>query len=86
MANVFSVACKSLIKMINVVDRVSDMALNVTDAGVAGTQILKEGVEAYRDTERQLISAKLEMTKQKMAKLQAEGKSLTRDNLDEVEL
>ena len=86
MANVFSVACKSLIKMINVVDRVSDMALNVTDAGVAGTQILKEGVEAYRDTERQLISAKLEMTKQKMAKLQAEGKSLTRDNLDEVKL
>ena len=86
MANVFSVACKSLIKMINVVDRVSDMALNVTDAGVAGTQILKEGVEAYRDTERQLISAKLEMTKQKMAKLLAEGKALTRDNLDEVEL
>ena len=86
MAIVFSVACKSLIKMINVVDRVSDMALNVTDAGVAGTQILKEGVEAYRDTERQLISAKLEMTKQKMAKLLAEGKALTRDNLDEVEL
>ena len=86
MANVFSVACKSLVKMIGVVDRVSDMALNVTDAGVAGTQILKEGVEAYRDTERQLISAKLEMTKQKMAKLLAEGKSLTRDNLDEVEL
>ena len=86
MANIFSVACKSLIKMINVVDRVSDMALNVTDAGVAGTQILKEGVEAYRDTERQLISAKLEMTKQKMAKLLAEGKSLTRDNLDSIEL
>ena len=86
MANIFSVACKSLIKMINVVDRVSDMALNVTDAGVAGTQILKEGVEAYRDTERQLISAKLEMTKQKMAKLKSEGKSLTRDNLDSIEL
>ena len=86
MANVFSVACKSLIKMINVVDRVSDMALNVTDAGVAGTQILKEGVEAYRDTERQLISAKLEMTKQKMDKLKSEGLALTRDNLDEVEL
>ena len=86
MANVFSVACKSLIKMINVVDRVSDMALNVTDAAVAGTQILKEGVEAYRDTERQLISAKLEMTKQKMDKLKSEGKSLTRDNLDSIEL
>ena len=86
MANVFSVACKSLIKMINVVDRVSDMALNVTDAGVAGTQILKEGVESYRDIERQLISAKLEMTKQKMDKLKSEGLALTRDNLDEVEL
>ena len=86
MANIFSVACKSLIKMINVVDRVSDMALNVTDAGVAGTEIIKEGVEAYRDTERQLISAKLEMTKQKMDKLKSEGKSLTRDNLDEVVL
>ena len=86
MANVFSVACKSLIKMINVVDRISDMALNVTDAGVAGTQILKEGVESYRDIERQLISAKLEMTKQKMDKLKSEGKSLTRDNLDEVVL
>ena len=86
MANVFSVACKSLIKMINVVDRVSDMALNVTDAGVAGTQILKEGVESYRDVERQLISAKLEMTKQKMDKLKSEGLALTRDNLDEVEL
>ena len=86
MANVFSVACKSLIKMINVIDRVSDMALNVTDAGVAGTQILKEGVESYRDIERQLISAKLEMTKQKMDKLKSEGKSLTRDNLDSIEL
>jgi len=86
MANVFSVACKSICKMISVVDRVSDAALNITDAGVAGTQILKEGVEAYRDTERQLISAKLEMTKQKMAKLKSEGKSLTRDNLDEVVL
>ena len=72
--------------MINVIDRVSDAALNVTDAAVAGTQILKEGVEAYRDTERQLISAKLEMTKQKMDKLKSEGKSLTRDNLDEVVL
>ena len=68
MANVFSVACKSICKMISVVDRVSDMALNVTDAGAAGTQILKEGVESYRDIERQLISAKLEMTKQKMNK------------------
>ena len=86
MANVFSVACKSLVKMIGVVDRVSDMALNVTDAGVAGTQILKEGVEAYRDTERQLISAKLEMTKQKMDMLRTNGLALTRDNLDEVEL
>ena len=86
MANVFSVACKSICKMISVVDRVSDMALNVTDAGVAGTQILKEGVESYRDIERQLISAKLEMTKQKMDKLKSEGKSLTRDNLDSIEL
>ena len=86
MANVFSVACKSICKMISVVDRVSDAALNITDAGVAGTQILKEGVEAYRDVERQLISAKLEMTKQKMDKLKSEGKSLTWDNLDEVEL
>ena len=86
MANVLSVACKSLVKMIGVVDRVSDMALNVTDAGVAGTQILKEGVEAYRDTERQLISAKLEMTKQKMDMLRTKGLALTRDNLDEVEL
>ena len=86
MANVFSVASKSICKMINVIDRVSDMALNVTDAGVAGTQILKEGVESYRDVERQLISAKLEMTKQKMDKLKSEGKSLTRDNLDSIEL
>ena len=86
MTNVVSVACKSLIKMINVVDRVSDMALNVTDAGVAGTQILKEGVESYRDIERQLISAKLEMTKQKMDKLKSEGLALTRDNLDTIEL
>ena len=86
MANIFSVASKSICKMITVIDRVSDMALNVTDAGVAGTQILKEGVEAYRDTERQLISAKLEMTKQKMDKLKSEGKSLTRDNLDSIEL
>ena len=86
MANIFSVASKSICKMITVIDRVSDMALNVTDAGVAGTQILKEGVESYRDIERQLISAKLEMTKQKMAKLQTKGLPLTRDNLDEVEL
>ena len=86
MANVFSVACKSICKMISVVDRVSDAALNVTDAAVAGTQILKEGVESYRDIERQLISAKLEMTKQKMALLQTKGLALTRDNLDEVEL
>ena len=86
MANVFSVACKSICKMISVIDRVSDAALNVTDAAVAGTQILKEGVESYRDVERQLISAKLEMTKQKMALLQTKGLPLTRDNLDEVEL
>ena len=86
MANVFSVASKSVIKMINVVDRISDIALNITDAGVAGTEIVKEQVEGYRDTERELIRAKLEMTKQKMAKLQADGKALTRDNLDEIEL
>ena len=86
MANIFSVATKSLVKMINVVDRVSDIALNITDAGVAGTEIVKEQVEGYRDTERELIRAKLEMTKAKMAKLQEEGKSLTRDNLDEIEL
>ena len=86
MANVFSVASKSVIKMINVVDRISDIALNITDAGVAGTEIVKEQVEGYRDTERELIKAKLEMTKQKMAKLQADGKALTRDNLDEIEL
>ena len=86
MANIFSVACKSICKMISVVDRVSDAALNVTDAAVAGTEIIKEGVEAYRDTERQLISAKLEMTKQKMALLQSKGIAITRDNLDEIEL
>ena len=86
MANVFSVASKSVIKMINVVDRISDICLNITDAGVAGTEIVKEQVEGYRDTERELIRAKLEMTKQKMAQLQAEGKALTRDNLDEIEL
>ena len=86
MANVFSVASKSVIKMINVVDRISDICLNITDAGVAGTEIVKEQVEGYRDTERELIRAKLEMTKQKMAKLQADGKALTRDNLDEIEL
>lgn len=86
MANVFTVASKSIIKMINVVDRISDICLNITDAGVAGTEIVKEQVEGYRDTERELIRAKLEMTKQKMAQLQAEGKALTRDNLDEIEL
>ena len=86
MANVFSVACKSLIKMINVVDRISDMALNVTDAGVAASEVIKENVTGYRDTERVLIAARLEMTKQKMAKLQELGQALTRDNLDEVEL
>ena len=86
MANVFSVASKSIIKMINVVDRISDICLNITDAGVAGTEIVKEQVEGYRDTERELIAAKLEMTKAKMAKLKEEGKALTRDNLDEIEL
>ena len=86
MANVFSVASKSIIKMINVVDRISDICLNITDAGVAGTEIVKEQVEGYRDTERELIKAKLEMTKRKMEQLQIEGKALTRDNLDELEL
>ena len=86
MANVFSVASKSIIKMINVVDRISDICLNITDTGVAGTEIVKEQVEGYRDTERELIKAKLEMTKRKMEQLQAEGKALTRDNLDELEL
>ena len=86
MANVFSVASKSIIKMINVVDRISDIALNITDAGVAGSEIVKEQVEGYRDTERQLIQAKLEMTKQKMAQLQELGQALTRDNLDAIEL
>lgn len=86
MANVFSVASKSVIKMINVIDGISNICLNITDAGVAGTEIIKEQVEGYRDTERELIKAKLEMTKQKMLRLQAEGKALTRDNLDEIEL
>ena len=86
MANVFSVASKSICKMITVIDRVSDIALNITDAGVAGSEIVKEQVEGYRDTERQLIQAKLEMTKQKMEHLKANGKALTRDNLDEIEL
>ena len=86
MANIFSVACKSVIKMINVVDRVSDIALNITDAGVAASEVIKENVTGYRDTERVLITARLEMTKQKMALLQEQGKALTRDNLDEVEL
>ena len=86
MANIFSVASKSICKMITVLDRVSDIALNITDAGVAGSEIVKEQVEGYRDTERQLIQAKLEMTKQKMAQLKAEGKALTQDNLDAIEL
>ena len=86
MANVFTVASKSIIKMINVIDGISNICLNITDAGVAGTDIVKEQVDGYRDTVRELIRAKLEMTKQKMAKLQEEGKALTRDNLDEIEL
>ena len=86
MANIFSVASKSICKMITVIDRVSDIALNITDAGVAGTEILREGVEAYRDTERQLIAANIVLTQQKMAQLQSEGKTLTRDNLDAIEL
>ena len=86
MANIFSVASKSICKMITVIDRVSDIALNNTDAGVAGSEIVKEQVEGYRDTERELIQAKLEMTKQKMAQLKADGKALTQDNLDAIEL
>ena len=86
MANVFSVASKSICKMITVIDRVSDIALNITDAGVAGSEIVKEQVEGYRDTERELIKAKLEMTKQKMEHLKANGKALTQDNLDAIEL
>ena len=86
MANIFSVASKSICKMITVIDRVSDMALNITDAGVAGSEIVKEQVEGYRDTERELIQAKLEMTKQKMEHLKANGKALTQDNLDAIEL
>ena len=86
MANIFSVASKSICKMITVIDRVSDIALNITDAGVAGSEIVKEQVEGYRDTERELIQAKLEMTKQKMAHLRAEDKALTQDNLDAIEL
>ena len=86
MANIFSVASKSICKMITVIDRVSDIALNITDAGVAGSEIVKEQVEGYRDTERQLIQAKLEMTKQKMEHLKANGKALTQDNLDSIEL
>lgn len=86
MANIFSVASKSIIKMINVVDRVSDIALNIADAGVAGTEIIKEGVESYRDTERELIKANRELIQAKMAKLKEEGVHLTRDNLDEIEL
>ena len=86
MANVFVVAVKSIVKMINVIDRVSDAALNIADAGVAGTEVIKDHVEGYRDTERELIKAKLEMTKAKMAKLKAEGRTLTRDALDEIEL
>ena len=86
MANIFSVASKSICKMITVIDRVSDIALNITDAGVAGSEIIKEQVEGYRDTERELIQAKLEMTKQKMEHLKANGKALTQDNLDSIEL
>ena len=86
MANVFVVAVKSIIKVINVVDQLSEMALNIADTGVAASEVIKENVEGYRDTERELIRAKLEMTKAKMAKLQEQGKSLTRDNLDEIEL
>ena len=86
MANIFSVASKSICKMITVIDRVSDIALNITDAGVAGSEIVKEQVEGYRDTERELIRAKLEMTKQKMEHLKANGKALTQDNLDAIEL
>ena len=86
MANIFSVASKSICKMITVIDRVSDIALNITDAGVAGSEIVKEQVEGYRDTERELIQAKLEMTKQKMEHLKANGKALTQDNLDAIEL
>ena len=86
MANIFSVASKSICKMITVIDRVSDIALNITDAGVAGSEIVKEQVEGYRDTERELIRAKLEMTKQKMEHLKANGKALTQDNLDTIEL
>lgn len=86
MANIFTVASKAICKMITVVDHVSDIALNITDAGLAGSEILKEQVEGYRDTERELIAANLVLTKQKMAQLQAEGKTLTRDNLDAIEL
>ena len=86
MANIFSVASKSICKMITVIERVSDIALNITDAGVAGSEIVKEQVEGYRDTERELIQAKLEMTKQKMEHLKANGKALTQDNLDSIEL
>ena len=86
MANVFVVAVKSIIKVINVVDQISEMALNLADTGVAASEIIKENVEGYRDTERELIRAKLEMTKAKMAMLQEEGRALTRDNLDEIEL
>ena len=86
MANIFSVASKSICKMITVIDRVSDIALNIADAGVAGSEIVKEQVEGYRDTERELIQAKLEMTKQKMEHLKANGKALTQDNLDSIEL
>ena len=86
MANIFSVASKSICKMITVIDRVSDIALNITDAGVAGSEIVKEQVEGYRDTERELIQAKLEMTRQKMEHLKANGKALTQDNLDAIEL
>ena len=86
MANIFVVAGKSICKMITVIDRVSDIAMNIADAGCAGSEVIKENVTGYRDTERVLIAARLEMTKQKMALLQEQGKAITRDNLDEVEL
>ena len=86
MANIFVVAVKSMIKMVNVIDHVSDTALNLADAMKSTSEIVLDHANGYRDTERELIAAKLQMTKQKMAKLLAEGKALTRDNLDEIEL
>ena len=86
MANLFTTISRSAIKMLSVVDGVSEMALNITDAGVAGTEVLKEAVEGYRDTERALIAANMEIIQQKMNQLKEEGKLLTRDNLDAIEL